>query len=80
MSNDKIRDIVFDVYRSELGDLPVTDDLNLFQSGIVDSFALINLVTALEKRYGLKIPDSDATSDNLGSVDLAAAYIASRHG
>ena len=80
MNNDEIRDIVFDVYRSELGDLPVTDDLNLFQSGIIDSFALINLVTALEERYQLKIPDSDATSDNLGSVDLAAAYIASRHG
>jgi acyl carrier protein len=38
------------------------DDLELVESGIIDSFALTKIVAALETAYaGLRVPDSDAT-------------------
>jgi acyl carrier protein len=76
--HDDIHALIHQVYGAELAGLELTNDLNLFENGIIDSFALINFVMALEAKYGLKIPDSDATPANLGSVDLAAAYIERR--
>jgi acyl carrier protein len=76
--HDDINALIRQIYITELAGLDLTNDLNLFESGIIDSFALINFVIELEIKYGLKIPDSDATSANLGSVDLAVAYIERR--
>ena len=77
---DDIRAIVRETFASELSGLEIGDDVNLFSNGIIDSFALVNLVSALEDRYGIRIPDSDATPANLGSVELATRYIAGRTG
>lgn len=74
-----LRGVVGDALKQELGGIELTDDLELVESGIIDSFALTKVVAALETAYtGLRIPDSDATVDNLGSVDRIKAYLASR--
>lgn len=77
---EEIRALIGEVYVAELGGIVVEDDLNLFESGIIDSFALTTLVAALETKYGLRIPDSDATPDNLGSVALVESYLKGRLG
>jgi acyl carrier protein len=38
--------------------LPDPDE-SLFDSGFLDSFALPDLVSELEREFGIKIPDSD---------------------
>ena len=74
-----LRGVVGDALKQELGGIELTDDLELVESGIIDSFALTKIVAALEAAYpGLRVPDSDATVDNLGSVDRIKAYLASR--
>ncbi|MBL4890491.1 MAG: hypothetical protein JKX91_01425 [Rhizobiaceae bacterium] len=72
---DELRQLLAETYESELDGIEIGDDLNLFASGIIDSFSLINFVVALEKKYNIKIPDSDATPDNLGSVLSAEIYL-----
>jgi acyl carrier protein len=77
---DELRALMVKTYEAELGDIELTDDLNLFENGIVDSFALTTFVAALEQKYDLRIADSDATLENLGSVKLTEIYMKSRLG
>jgi acyl carrier protein len=51
---------------------------SLFESGLLDSFALADLVSALEKEFAIRIPDSDLRPRVFDSIDRIAAYIESR--
>jgi acyl carrier protein len=51
---------------------------SLFESGILDSFALPDLVSALEKEFGVKIPDSDLNPRKFESVARITEYVESR--
>jgi acyl carrier protein len=56
---------------------PVPDDPeeSLFESGVLDSFALPDMVTALEKEFGIKVPDSDLNPRKFDSVARIQSYI-----
>ena len=51
---------------------------SLFESGILDSFTLTDLVTALESEFSIRIPDSDLTPRKFDSVARIEAYVQSR--
>jgi acyl carrier protein len=51
---------------------------SLFDSGILDSFALPELVTALEQTFGITIPDADLSAQTFESVDQIVAYLQRR--
>ena len=56
---------------------PVTvgPDESLFDSGLLDSFALPDMVTALEHEFGIKVPDSDLTPRKFESIASIERYI-----
>jgi acyl carrier protein len=49
----------------------------LFDSGYLDSFALADLVAALEKEFGVKIPDSDLNPRKFETVERIESYLES---
>jgi acyl carrier protein len=51
---------------------------SLFESGLLDSFTLTDLVTALESEFSIRIPDSDLTPRKFDSVARIEAYVQSR--
>jgi acyl carrier protein len=51
---------------------------SLFESGMLDSFSLADLVTELEKEFGIKVPDSDLVPRKFDSIDRIDAYVASK--
>ena len=53
---------------------PAPDD-SLFESGLLDSFALADFVTALEAEFAIKIPDSDLTPRKFDTIERIEAYI-----
>ena len=57
--------------------LPDPDE-SLFDSGILDSFALPELVSELESEFGIKIPDSDLNPRKFESIARIQSYIESR--
>ena len=57
--------------------LPDPDE-SLFDSGFLDSFALPDLVTELEREFGIKIPDSDLNPRKFESIAKIQSYIESR--
>jgi len=47
----------------------------LFSSGLVDSFAMIDLVGFIEAESGARMGAADITLDNLDSIDRIVAYV-----
>jgi acyl carrier protein len=55
--------------------VPSDPELSLFESGVLDSFALPDMVSALEKEFGVKVPDSDLNPRKFDSVARIAEYL-----
>jgi acyl carrier protein len=53
-------------------------DESLFDSGFLDSFALPDMVSELEREFGIKIPDSDLHPRKFESIAKIQSYIESR--
>jgi acyl carrier protein len=55
----------------------VDRDESLFDSGILDSFALVDLVSGLEREFGIKIPDADLIPQRFDSISRIERYLES---
>jgi acyl carrier protein len=51
------------------------DDENLFESGIVNSLFAVQLMTFVERGFGLEIGMEDLDVENFKSVNATAAFI-----
>lgn len=51
---------------------------NLLAAGIIDSLGILQLVTFIEAKFGIEIPDEDVTIENFHSLESMTAYVASR--
>jgi acyl carrier protein len=60
--------------------ISIPTNKSLIEEGLIDSFAVVELVTFLEQSYGIRIPDSDTTRENFGSIERMANYLAKRTG
>jgi acyl carrier protein len=60
-------------------ELPGDED-SLFDAGYLDSFALTELVSELEKEFGIQIPDSDLNPGKFESIARIEKYIANKLG
>ena len=58
--------------------LTVGADESLFESGVLDSFALTDMIGALEREFSISIPDSDLTPRKFDSIARIEAYLAAR--
>ena len=56
---------------SELG-----DDTSLINTGFVDSTGMMELMAFLEKDYAIRISDTEATPENLETIDRIARFVA----
>jgi acyl carrier protein len=59
-------------------DVDPSDDESLFDSGTLDSFALPDLVSALEQEFGISIPDSDMNPRKFETVARIGEYLDAR--
>jgi acyl carrier protein len=62
-------------YLEEGDDRVVDEKTALITGGIVDSFSMVSLKRFLERKYDIRIPDSDATPDAFDSVTRIAALV-----
>lgn len=51
------------------------DGMDLIESGILDSLAMMQLVTFLEGKFAVKVETSDIVPENFGSVEALTAYV-----
>jgi acyl carrier protein len=55
--------------------IPGDDEESLFESGLLDSFALPDLVSALETEFSIKVPDRDLNPRKFDSIARIEAYL-----
>jgi len=78
MANDLQARIVGIVQKVSGQPVKISADESLFDSGLLDSFALPDMVGALENEFGIKVPDSDLTPRKFESIASIERYIESR--
>lgn len=54
---------------------PADEDESLFESGLLDSFALPDLVSAIEKAFSIKVPDADLNPRKFDSISRIESYL-----
>ncbi len=58
--------------------VPGDPDESLFESGLLDSFLLADLVGAIEEEFSIKVPDSDLNPRKFDSIARIESYLSSR--
>lgn len=59
---------------------PYAYDASLLEEGVLDSMNVLELVSFIEKRFGVNVSDMDITPDNFDSVSKMAAYVMRKNG
>ena len=76
---DERQELLAGLIRAAAGkDVTPQLDESLFDSGLLDSFALPDLVSAIEKEFHLTIPDSDLNPKKFESIAQIERYLDSR--
>ena len=56
-------------------DIALQDEDSLLELGVIDSTGVLELVSFLETRFGMKIPDTDIVPENLDSVANLTRFV-----
>ncbi|MCB8926223.1 MAG: acyl carrier protein [Ardenticatenaceae bacterium] len=70
---DYIREELMNGANSELD-----ESENLLAAGIIDSLGILRLVSFVEEKFGIEVPDEDVTIENFQSVKSMSDYVASQ--
>lgn len=57
---------------------PIKDDEPLISGGLVDSFSLVELQIFIEQEFGVRIEDTELTTDAIDNIDDIVAMIEAR--
>jgi acyl carrier protein len=67
-----IQELAQFIEKNMLGDdrkTNVSDTTPLIENGLIDSMGLMQIVSFLEERTGVRVPDDDVTPDNFETLD-----------
>jgi acyl carrier protein len=73
--DDKIREALARVAKAPI---PPDREISLFDTGVIDSFALVDFVADLEKEFNVRVPDNDLYPSKFESLAKIAAYLSSQ--
>lgn len=73
---DELRRFIAELSHADPAEL--LEDLPLFVRGYLDSLNLVDVVTFVERRCGVRVPAGDLTLDHFGSLRSIAAYVERR--
>ena len=73
-----IRQTIRDFIAQSIDISGLGDDVNLFESGIVNSLFAVQLMTFLEKTFGFEVGMEDLEIQNFQSIDATSAFVGSK--
>ena len=53
----------------------VANDESLFESGVIDSLAVIEITEFIKTKYDFSVPEEDLVPEHFDSIDAMAAYL-----
>ena len=60
--------------------MPSDTQDSLFEAGVIDSFAVMELVALLEESFSIQVPDDDMVPRKFETLDRIVAYVDARLG
>jgi len=71
----QIREYILEnfMYSDNAGEL--TNEMSLFDNGILDSTGVLELVGYIEETFGIQVDDTELVPENFDSVDNISTYI-----
>ena len=69
---------IFEYVTTELNpkaDVAFDPDVNLLESGVLESMMMIELIVWLEETFGVEIETEDLTPDNFSSLNAMVTYL-----
>lgn len=58
----------------------LSDDESLLENGVIDSTGVLELVSFLQDRFGIRLEDDEIIPANLDSIDNLVGYISRKTG
>jgi D-alanine--poly(phosphoribitol) ligase subunit 2 len=58
----------------------LTEESDLFEAGVIDSYGFIELVSFLEQTFGISLTDDDLASPQMSSLAGISQLVAARRG
>lgn len=80
VADGRIRDTVRAFVGSAVALPRCDDDTNLFEAGYVNSLFAVQLVTYLERTFGITVESEDLDMANFASLNAMAAFVARKLG
>lgn len=74
-SDERILAIVRRIAKNDVN--PGSDE-SLFESGVLDSFALLEMVSELEKEFHIQVPDADLVPRKFETLERISEYVRAR--
>ena len=59
---------------------PINPQTPLFSDGIIDSFALVSLLTLVEESCGIRVRPDEVTLENFDSIERILAFVRKKAG
>jgi acyl carrier protein len=56
----------------------IEPDEDLLTQGLIDSMGILQLVSFMEKKFNIKVPDEDIVPDNFRTLDSLTEYVTRR--
>ena len=72
-----LKQYIIEAFIPEGESVEISDDLNLLESGILDSLAVLQLVAFIEDHYDIMLDPEQIDPDNLNSISAVSALIES---
>lgn len=74
----KLKAFIEDEFQLDFVEDELSDETNLVETGIVDSFSVVALIRFVESEFGITVPDEDLASPRLASLEGMAEYVERR--
>lgn len=76
LTRDSLREYLATKTRADLN--KIDDDGELFSTGVIDSFTMVDLVTFLSAQTGSRVGMADISIENFDSVNRILKFVQSR--
>jgi len=70
-----IKEYIISEIMHEKGMSTLKKDENLLEKGIIDSVGLLHLITFIEERFNIQIPDEEVIPENFENLNKIASLI-----
>jgi len=74
-SKQSIREFIKSNFLFGSNDTKFSDDDSFFETGIIDSTGMLELVSFVESEFGIEVADTELVPENLDSINRLVGFI-----